>query len=411
MKNTMVVLLVLTVGLVKVSQGQAVSADYVKFDSSAAAPAAQAGFGFLYSDGVTGLFHRRVTETQKLLKDSRTLTLTGTANEITVTNQDLPINDLSVNRTWLFQLPATIDLGGKTSFELPNGASPTTDAFGEIAGDNNAWGTNRGVVQFFDGTSNTYLVGVLASDVPSDNQFPRFKANTITWELLETTDIPATLGATTFRGKLQFTNSAGTHVGLDVNSLTSSQQDGLTLDNGNIWYNSDLHKFRGYRNGSKRDFIMSGDGLGVNFQAGEIVVGATANDSVRGVVKQNYGRLVSTTTGDATWLTPSTGWRIDEDWISWTISGNNRWRNFQIGGGSVALATRNDDQNHPGIVRLSTGSAASTDYAGVQLGTSSLRFDGGTIVFEALVYIQAVQAWRCGGGVPLRSIGTGWSLL
>lgn len=69
------------------------------------------------------------------------------------------------------------------SLQLPNGAAPTTDAFGEIAGDNNAWAASRGAVQFYDGTANTYLVGVLASDTPSNGQVPTWNAGgTITWE-------------------------------------------------------------------------------------------------------------------------------------------------------------------------------------------------------------------------------------
>lgn len=80
-------------------------------------------------------------------------------------------------------IPAALDLGGKTSFEIPNGASPTTDAFGELAGDNNAWASGRGAVQFYDGTANTWLVGALASDTPSNGQVPTWNTGgTITWE-------------------------------------------------------------------------------------------------------------------------------------------------------------------------------------------------------------------------------------
>lgn len=102
----------------------------------------------------------------------------GTANEVEVSG-----GSGSEASTATLSLPATIDLGGKTSFEIPNGASPTTDAFGEIAGDNNAWDSGRGAAQFFDGTANTYLVGVLASDTPSNGQVPVWNTGgTITWE-------------------------------------------------------------------------------------------------------------------------------------------------------------------------------------------------------------------------------------
>ena len=104
--------------------------------------------------------------------------VSGTANEVTVTG-----GSGSEASTGTISLPATIDLGGKTSFELPNAAAPTTDAFGEIAGDDNAWASGRGALQFFDGTANTWLVGVLSSDTPSNGQVPTWNTGgTITWE-------------------------------------------------------------------------------------------------------------------------------------------------------------------------------------------------------------------------------------
>lgn len=104
-------------------------------------------------------------------------TIAGTANEISVSGSG------SESAAVTLSLPATIDLGGKTSFELPNGASPTTDATGEIAVDDNAWATGRGAAQLFDGTANTYLVGALASDTPSNGQVPTWNTGgTITWE-------------------------------------------------------------------------------------------------------------------------------------------------------------------------------------------------------------------------------------
>ena len=104
-------------------------------------------------------------------------TVAGTANEVSVSGSGSETAAITLS------LPATIDLGGKTSFELPNGASPTTDAFGEIAGDNNAWAAGRGAVQFFDGTASTWLVGTLASDTPSNGQVPKWNTGgTITWE-------------------------------------------------------------------------------------------------------------------------------------------------------------------------------------------------------------------------------------
>lgn len=79
--------------------------------------------------------------------------------------------------------PTLTDAIAATSFQIPNGAAPTTDAFGEIAGDNDAWAASRGAVQFFDGTANTWLIGVLSADTPSNGQVPKWKTGGfIEWE-------------------------------------------------------------------------------------------------------------------------------------------------------------------------------------------------------------------------------------
>jgi len=104
-------------------------------------------------------------------------TVAGTANEVSVSGSGSETAAVTVS------LPTTIDLGSKTSFELPNAAAPTTDAFGEVAGDDNAWATGRGALQVFDGTANTYLLGALSSDTPSNGQVPTWNTGgTITWE-------------------------------------------------------------------------------------------------------------------------------------------------------------------------------------------------------------------------------------
>lgn len=103
-------------------------------------------------------------------------TITGTANEVSIANGDCSGNPTA-------SLPATIDLGGKTSFEIPNGAAPTVDAFGEIAGDNDLWAASRGAPIFFDGTASTALVNVLVSDAPANGECPKWNTGgTITWE-------------------------------------------------------------------------------------------------------------------------------------------------------------------------------------------------------------------------------------
>lgn len=101
-------------------------------------------------------------------------TIAGTSNEITASASTGAIT---------LSLPATIDLGGKTSFEIPNGTAPTVDAFGEIAGDSNIWGSGRGTAIFYDGTAATAFVNVLVSDTPTNGQVPKWNTGgTITWE-------------------------------------------------------------------------------------------------------------------------------------------------------------------------------------------------------------------------------------
>lgn len=104
-------------------------------------------------------------------------TVTGTSNEVTVTNGD----GVSGNPT--ISLPADIDLGGKTTFEIPNAAAPSVSVFGQIAGDNNLWASGRGAPVFYDGTAVVALVGVLVSDTPANGQVPKWNTGgTITWE-------------------------------------------------------------------------------------------------------------------------------------------------------------------------------------------------------------------------------------
>lgn len=70
-----------------------------------------------------------------------------------------------------------------TNFTLANGASPTTSSVAQMAFDTDAWAASRGAVAVHDGTATTWLVGVLASDTPSNGQVPTWNTGgTITWE-------------------------------------------------------------------------------------------------------------------------------------------------------------------------------------------------------------------------------------
>lgn len=69
------------------------------------------------------------------------------------------------------------------ALQLLSDPAPTTGTAGYMAFDNNAWASGRGAVQVYDGTANTYLVGVLASDTPTNGQVPTWNTGgTITWE-------------------------------------------------------------------------------------------------------------------------------------------------------------------------------------------------------------------------------------
>ncbi len=113
--------------------------------------------------------------------------LTGTATGLTVGTANAGDSATSFFPSGTLEdarLPTSMaDKAVTGSLNIPNGAAPTTDAFGEIAGDNNAWAASRGAVQWFDGTANTYLLGTLASDVPANGECPKWNTGgTITWE-------------------------------------------------------------------------------------------------------------------------------------------------------------------------------------------------------------------------------------
>ena len=163
----------------------------------------------------------------------------GTANEIASSGS---------GAAPVLSLPAAIDLGGKTSFEIPNAAAPAVDAFGEIAGDNDAWAAGRGAAVFYDGTGVTRLVGVLSSDAPSSGQVPKWNTDgTITWE----DDAGGLSGALTSAGNIPRVLSSGVlehgrlaDNGTDVTlSATTSQNPKFTFQG---WVATDSAVRAGY---------------------------------------------------------------------------------------------------------------------------------------------------------------------
>ncbi len=141
-------------------------------------------------------------------------TITGTANEVTLTNGD----GVSGNPT--VSLPTSIDLGGKTSFEIPNGTAPVVDAAGEIA---------------LDTTGNQLLVGDsgnAAAVLGTKTQHKTFVLDTPTstdvfpiWQFEHAVTITKVTG--TIRGGTSFTFNIEERPGTTLNS---SGTDVMTSD-------------------------------------------------------------------------------------------------------------------------------------------------------------------------------------
>lgn len=135
-----------------------------------------------YTDGVTSAIQ---TQLDAKAAHATTITVAGTANEIT---SSAGAQDLSANRTWTLSLPSTIDLGGKTSLEIPNAAAPTVDADGEIAVDTTVTDFSHGIVKYFSGEE----LGVVAMPIsefssPQDGYVVAYNASNDEFELVEQT--------------------------------------------------------------------------------------------------------------------------------------------------------------------------------------------------------------------------------
>lgn len=102
-------------------------------------------------------------------------TLTGTANEIDVTNGAGSIT---------LALSDTLDLGGFTSLEIPNSATPTVNADGEIAIDTTVTDFSHGIMKYYSGEE----AGVVAMPIaeftsPTDGHVVTYNATNDEFEL------------------------------------------------------------------------------------------------------------------------------------------------------------------------------------------------------------------------------------
>lgn len=106
-------------------------------------------------------------------------TIIGTANEISVGDGD----GVAGNPT--LSLPATIDLGGKTSLEIPNGAAPTVDANGEIAVDTTVADFSHGIIKYYSGEELAVLAVPIAElTTPQDKSVPQYNSTSDEFELV-----------------------------------------------------------------------------------------------------------------------------------------------------------------------------------------------------------------------------------
>lgn len=298
-----------------------------------------------------------------------------------------------------------------TDITLPNGASPTTGSVAKMAFDTDAWAASRGAVQVHDGTANTYLVGVLASDTPSNGQVPTWNTGgTVTWETPASSGIGGSTGATDnavlradgtggatvqsspvtiadTTGTITLPSGAGDKIILGSNNFgigTESSENAVT-----IWAQASLR----FRQGGT---TVSG-GTEVFFVGGSPAT-LTVNTLAPQITKY------ASSTGDKTWWqtgTSSYGTAIESDnCVTQWSQDRHRWR---IGGSSGTSGT-STMLLEAAALTFPTGSTfvvdagrsfvssqfdkTNTTLANVT-GLSATLAAGKTYAFEAVLFIDA----------------------
>lgn len=155
--------------------------------------------------------HAHTTTTVSGLDISDDTNLAGTANEITLTGDTL-------------SLATTVDLGGKTSFEIPNGAANTVDTLGEVAVDSSDdqflyMGAALRVLPY------TYeKCFTIETPVDADDNIPLWSPN-------DAITITSLYGRVQGGTSVAFTISDGTNAMEAITASTTGQADDGTLVN------------------------------------------------------------------------------------------------------------------------------------------------------------------------------------
>lgn len=157
--------------------------------AEASAPSTPAsGFGMIYekTDGKLYFKNDAGTEYDLTASPSAIDDLSDVVITTAASGDMLQYNGANwVNVTWLNSVPTVIDFGGKTSFEIPNSASPTVDANGEIAVDTTVTDWSHGVLKYFGGEE----LGVVAMPItqfttPADGYVVAYNATNDEFELV-----------------------------------------------------------------------------------------------------------------------------------------------------------------------------------------------------------------------------------
>lgn len=196
---------VLTIGAAVVVSGT--GAGYIEMTEGVAPSTVANAFQILPPTDITGAL-------------SYVLPGTGTTGFMLATNSGGTMTISHVASTGTSDVVRSTSPTFATNFTLASGTAPTTTSVAQMAFDTNAQGTGRGSVQVNDGTANTYLVGILASDTCTNGQVPVWNTGG-TWTCETQSGGSGTPGG--LDTELQI-NSSGTFAG-----VTGATSNGTTV--------------------------------------------------------------------------------------------------------------------------------------------------------------------------------------